>query len=325
MAMVTVMVILSRRTPPPATNIQVIDVTIDQGIRVPVALNSSVVAQANYNVDVLKDRPGYMRAFYMVADGWTDRNIYAIATIAAPGLDPIQLEDVKTAYDYECGNEAISLCRYQGTANSFNFAIPAEYMQPGLQYKVELFEAAPGHQDDPSVADPVFPSGGGSNPIHVDDSYMKMRVVLVPVYHNVGNDCPAAPDMMAEYAETGKTKLDIFGEQLLAHNPADEVEMILHDTMNWSGSLQNGSLLSGLQQLRAQENAPPEYYYYAVADPCNGNPDFGGIAQLGGPTKNAASQRVGWGRLVWLHDGHRRRIRARDRARTRPPARLLQR
>jgi hypothetical protein len=88
---------------------------------------------------------------------------------------------------------------------------------------------------------------------------------------------------------------EFFANRLAAANPVDEVEVIKHEPVGWGGSLQNGSLLSGLQQLRYDEGAPPEYYYYAVARPCGGGPDFSGIAQIGGPYKSEESSRVGWG------------------------------
>jgi hypothetical protein len=135
--------------------------------------------------------------------------------------------------------------------------------------------------------------------VGVEESYMKMRVVIVPFHHALGPDCSEAPDLNEEfgtdYEGNPRTVADYFGERLLAHNPVDEVEMIVHDVVEFGGSLTGSQLLFTLQQMRASEGAPPEYYYYGVARPCDGGPDFSGVAQLGGPFKGESSSRVGWG------------------------------
>ena len=287
--------------PPPSTGIQIVDVTIDQGVRVPLVINGNTLSPAQRNQTVIADRPGFLRAFYLLEPGFVERKIYAVLTLTLDG-ETLELDILQTAFAAaDCEGQQQFACRYGSTIGSFNFRIPPEWVQPGTEYKIETFEAAPGYEDAPTAAIPHFPWDGGVASLGVEDVYMKMRVVLVPVRHTVANDCDPAPDLAemfgTNYEGEDITVAEFFGQRLAASNPSDEVEIIVHDPVNWGGSLSNGSLLSGLSQLRQQDGAPPEQYYYAVATPCTDWPEFSGIAQLGGPSKNASSSRVGWG--VW--------------------------
>jgi hypothetical protein len=287
--------------PPPSTGIQIVDVTVDQGIRIPIVQHGNLLSPAQRNTDILDGRPAVLRAFYLLEEGFVERKIYAVLTLELAG-QTLELASLQTAFAApNCEGQQQFECRYGSTIGSFNFRIPPEWVQPGVEFKIETFEAAPGHEDQPTAAIPHYPWSGGMAELGVQDRYMKMRVVVVPVKHTVAANCPEAPDLSEpfgfDYEGNQLTVAQYFGQRLAAQNPVDEVEIIEHPVVGWGGSLQNGSLLNGLAQLRAQDNAPPEQYYYAVAIPCQGYPSFSGIAMLGGPTKSAASSRVGWG--VW--------------------------
>ena len=285
--------------PPPATGIQIVEVTVDQGIRVPVARNGELVGGAERNQAILKDRASVVRAFYEVDPGYEARSIYAILTV-------VQGDGTETTYDsfvntseMPCDQQWIYDCRYSSPSGSFIWRVLPEEMQPDTQYRIEMFETSPGHEDDVSDKIPRFPTDGSNLIFGIEDQYMKMRVVVVPIYHDVGAECPEAPDMLEEfgvdYRGEPRTIASFFGDRLLAHNPADEVEIIVRDPVNYTGDMTTGAPLGMLQQLRFQDNAPPEYYYYGVGRPCQGQPDFAGIAQLGGPSMSEAGSRVGWG------------------------------
>jgi hypothetical protein len=287
--------------PPPSTGIQIVDITVDQGIRVPLVINGNTLSPAQRNTTILDNRPALLRAFYLLEPGFVERKIYAVLTLTLAG-ETLELASLQTAFAAsQCEGQAQFSCRYGSTVGSFNFRIPPAWVQPGVEYRIETFEAAPGYEDQPTAAIPHFPWDDSKASLGVEDVYMKMRVVLVPVRHTIAGNCEPAPDLAepfgTNYEGQAITVAEFFGQRLAATNPADEVEIIVRDPVDWGGSLTNGSLLSGLAQLRQQDGAPPEQYYYAVATPCGQWPSFSGIAQLGGPTKSASSSRVGWG--VW--------------------------
>jgi hypothetical protein len=285
--------------PPPATGIQIVDVTADQAVRVPIVLDGVLVDGPQRNAPILKDRPIVLRAFYELDPEFEPRDIYATLYVEQTDGTRTEHANYVTAIHKDCGTDSRIDCRYGTLPNSFYWRLPAEEVQPGTTYRIELLETAPGHEDDVSDKIPVFPTDGGSMPIGVEDSYMKMRVVLVPVDHNLNGSCPEPPDLSEDMGPgidgNDRTVADFFAERLAAANPVDEVEIISHDVVSYQGSLTGSQLLGALQNLRFQEDYPPEYFYYAVARPCDSGPDFAGVAQLGGPTPGQASYRVGWG------------------------------
>lgn len=285
--------------PPPATGIQITEVTVDQGVRVPVARNGELVGPMERNQAILKDRAAAIRAFYDVDPGYAARSIYAILTVVQTDGRESTYESFVNTSEMECDQAYTYECRYSSPSGGFLWRVFPEDMQPGTKYRIELLETSPGHEDDVSDKVPMFPVDGGEILIGIEDQYMKMRVVVVPIYHDVGASCADAPDLTEEfgvdYRGEPRTVASYFGERLLAHNPVDEVEIIIHDVVNYSGDMSTGAPLGMLQQLRFQENAPPGYFYYGVGRPCQGSPDFAGIAQLGGPSISEAGSRVGWG------------------------------
>jgi hypothetical protein len=285
--------------PPPATGIQIVDVTADQAVRVAIAQGGVLVEGAQRNAPLLRDRPLVLRAFYELDPEFEPRDIYATLYVEQTDGTVTEHANYVTAIHKDCGTESRIDCRYGTLPNSFYWRLPPEEVQPGTTYRIELLETSPGHENDVSDKVPNFPVDGGSMPIGVEDSYMKMRVVLVPVDHNLNGSCPEPPDLLEDFGPgvdgQDRTVADFFAERLLAANPVDEVEVVPHEVVSYTGSLTGSQLLGALQNLRFDENYPPEYFYYAVARPCDGGPDFAGVAQIGGPTPGQAAYRVGWG------------------------------
>lgn len=287
--------------PPPATGIEIVDVTADQGIRVPVAIGGQLVGGAERNLPLFQGRRTMIRAFYEVDPDFVPRTIYGVLTLEQTDGTTQTYEAFADAGEIEaCKGQPQWDCRYGSFGGSFNFMVDGADVRPGTYYRIELFETKPGYEDVVSEKRPVFPPDGGTMILGVEDSYMKMRVVVVPIYHDRGPDCPDAPDLSEPWngEEGAPSKADFFRDRLAAHNPVDEVTVQVRETVSYGGSAQeSGGILSLLQQLRAQDGADPGTYYYGVIRPCDGGPGFAGVALLGGPSKFEASQRVGWG--VW--------------------------
>jgi len=287
--------------PPPATGIQIVDVTADQGIRIPVAQDGAYVDPSDRNATLLQGRVTAIRAFYTTDPGFVTRTIYGLLWLDHADGTTERYEAFVQASAPDCGGSpSLYECRYGSPDGALLWRVDGADIRPGTTYRIELYEAAPGHEDDPSDAIPLFPTDGTSMPLGVADSYMKMRVVVVPFYHDAGPACLPAPDLNEEFGTdvdgNPRTVAGLFRERLYAYNPVDEVEIIVHDVESFNGNAQEGwGLLEALQDLRFQEGAPPEYYYYGVIRPCQGAPEFSGIAQLGGPSPGQAAQRVGWG------------------------------
>ena len=100
--------------------------------------------------------------------------------------------------------------------------------------------------------------------------------------------------------------------------PAAQVEITVHDPWPWSGSIDgagNGmqTILQALGQLRGQDQADPDVYYYAAFDPtasfgtfCGGGCTTG-LSNIGAPTS------VGIGYGGGPAEGYRDRTRSATR------------
>ncbi len=288
-------------SPPPATGIEIVDVTADQGVRVPVAIGGELVGGTERNLPLLQGRNTAIRAFYELDPGFVPRLIFARLTLdLGDGSEKVYEAFAEAGEIETCKGQPQWDCRYGSFIGSFNFFVDGEDIRPQTRYRINLYETAPGHEDTPSDKTPVFPADGSSMILGVEQSYMKMRVVLVPIDHDLGPNCPEPPDLLEPWnpEESDATKADFLGNHLAAHNPVDEVTVQVHDPVSYTGSAEEaGGILTMLQQLRVQDGADPGMYYYGVVRPCDSGPDFSGVALLGGPSKFEASQRVGWG--VW--------------------------
>jgi hypothetical protein len=111
--------------------------------------------------------------------------------------------------------------------------------------------------------------------------------------------------------------MQMFQDMLYMMNPVDRVDFTLHEPIDWNTPLENfGQLNSFLSDLRFDENAPPEMYYYGLVDVC-----AGGLGDAGGqafgipdePSMELAYQRVSsglsldvdWSAETFVHEvGH---------------------
>ncbi|MGB1275641.1 MAG: hypothetical protein ACPG77_07815, partial [Nannocystaceae bacterium] len=142
---------------------------------------------------------------------------------------------------------------------------------------------------------PMLPVDGGLAPVGIEDSYMVMKVGLIPVKHEIdGRNCADTP-------EVNEDLVNWMRDQLYMQNPVDSIEIEVQDPITYQGSMKSFSpLLSQLSQLRTERDTPPETYLYGLVKPCDGGADGVGGQAFGIPqnvTKGSAYQRVSMGRL----------------------------
>jgi hypothetical protein len=99
----------------------------------------------------------------------------------------------------------------------------------------------------------------------VEDSELVMRVVLVPVQYE-------SPACTATF-DTSPESLAAYEEAMLQHNPAERVELEVHEPyvvndLDLANANDFFALLERIQQLRAQEQPDPNVYYYGIFDNC---------------------------------------------------------
>src|SRR5690606_3443067 len=133
--------------PPPATGLEIVDVTVDQGIRIPVARGGVLVGPEERNGAVLQGRETALRAFYATDPGFAPRTIYGVLTLEHDDGTTAQYEAFVSASEPECeGFATLYECRYGTGQGSLLWRIDGEDVRPGTEYRIELYETAPGHE-----------------------------------------------------------------------------------------------------------------------------------------------------------------------------------
>jgi len=256
-------------------------VEANQGIGVRIGQAQGAVAPEDRSGYLVRHRNTLFRAGWRT-DGTVAREILAVLRVRKPEGGVVEFESVAD----------VSLeSRPNTLEETFYWGVPAEHMVPGVSYDIELFEADAAAAV-PGVARNVFPQSG-SLAVGVESSAMTMSVVIVPFHYDDGAGCITEPDL-------SPTTLALFHDLLYMMNPVQQVSIALHAPVSWPARLEGfGALNAHLSELRAEEDAAPEVFYYGLVDVCsNGLGGAGGqafgIPSLP-PAREQAYQRVSSG------------------------------
>lgn len=288
--------------PVAARGIHVDWVEANQGVGVPIGADGGAVGPAERISRLVKDRITLVRAFWTIEEGWEPREIEARLHINHPDGTIEVLSQIKLVE----GDSFIG-----DLDRVFYWGIEAEKSQPGLTYHVDLWETTPDHDGDPEPDPPPrLPEDGSEAFVGIEDSYLVMKTVVVPVIYDDGQGCSTTPD-------TSDETMQLFQDLIFMQNPVDRLEFTLHEPIEWNSQLDSfGELNAHLSDLRFQEGALPETYYYGLIDVCSG-----GLGGAGGqaygipddPTMENAYQRVSsglslsadWSAETFVHEvGH---------------------
>jgi len=286
----------------PARGLHIDWVEANQGVGVPIGQDGAWVGASERLARLLKNRNTLVRAFWTVDADFVPREIEA----------HLILEHGDGTTERLVQSKLIEGDAFIGDLDRvFYWGIEAEDVQPGLEYAIELFEVDPAYADGAPDAPPYFPDVEGTPVlVGIEDSYQLIKVTVVPFNYDDGASCVTEPD-------TSEETMQLFEDMLFMMNPVDTVEYTLHESVDWNTPLESfGQLNSYLSDLRFDEGAPPEMYYYGLVDVCSG-----GLAGAGGqafgipqdPTMENAYQRVSsglsldadWSAETFVHEvGH---------------------
>ena len=268
--------------PYPARGIRLSEVFANQGVGVPIVRDGAWVDGSGRNAALVAERTTLIRGYWQLDHDLEPRVIMARLTLTRPdGTSEI------ADRTFEVNQDSIPS---QIDTNMY-FVVPGELLPVGVKFQIELLETEYGYEDLPESSQTVYPPQPGF--LGVEDKDLALKVVLVPVRHNQGAQCPEAPEITDE-------ELQYLSDQLFMQNPVQRVEMERRAPIDYTGSLASfGGLLGFLADLRAQDDADPAAYYYGVVIPCDG-----GAEGVGGqaisipyfPTIGNAWTRVSMGR-----------------------------
>ncbi|MCX4241178.1 hypothetical protein [Paraliomyxa miuraensis] len=254
----------------PARAVRISLVETNSGVAVPVGRDGEWVDGSGRNAPIPRLRDTLFRVRVDVDDAaWVPRELEA----------RISLHQLDGTVDVVSGVAMITADSAQAEDaldSTFMLVVPAEMMQPFVQFEVELFEAAPTGWEGLPEPDPAAPRlpADGPNFVGVEDGELVMRVMLVPVQYESAA-CTAtfdtSPEVIAAYEEA-----------MYQQNPVERVELEVHepyvvDDLNLADANDFFTLLNRIQQLRAGDQPDPNVYYYGIFDNCAQCIGFGGL------------------------------------------------
>jgi hypothetical protein len=286
----------------PARGLHIDWVEANQGVGVPIGMDGAWVGPSERLARLLKNRNTLIRAFWTLEPDFVPREIEA----------HLILEHADGTTERIVQSKMIEDDAFIGDLDRvFYWGIEAERVQPGIEYAIELYEVDPSYADGAPEEPPYFPDVEGEPVlIGIEDSYQLIKVTLVPFNYDDGASCVTEPD-------TSEETMQLFQDLIYMMNPIDRLDFTLHEPVDWNTPLENfGQLNSYMSDLRFEEGAPPEMYYYGLVDVCSGGLDGAGGQAFGipqDPIMENAYQRVSsglsldpdWSAETFVHEvGH---------------------
>ncbi len=264
-----------------AAGLTINEISVWQGVKVAVMANGGPVGSRN--APLVAGRDALFRIYVSPAAEWQARELIAVVDVNGQTFE---------------GRATPSGASSDGALDSsFNVAVPGGSIAPGSQYSVTLYET--GSTPGPgSSAGTRYPASG-SEGLQAEDAHGVFHLVLVPI--TVGGFTP----------DVGQSRVDAYVKRLGAILPITGVEISVRAAVSFGGSVSaNGSgwdgALSGVYNLRQQDKAPKNTYYFGLLAPASTAANFcrqGCVAGLSGlPSANDDYQRGSVG-LGYFPDG----------------------
>ena len=179
--------------------------------------------------------------------------------------------------------------------STFNFPIPGDKIKPGFSYRVELLQLEFDTKNPSAAAH--YPGKGyaATNAVSVGEM---LKVVLVPIRYG-GDGSNRLPD-------TSEATVQGYKDWIYGMYPAPKVEVTVREPVDFKqevspfgGGWEN--LLGYVGQVRQQDNAAFDVYYYGIFAPAQSMGQFcgggcvAGLGNLGGPGDAYSRAAIGLG------------------------------
>ncbi|HET6586024.1 MAG TPA: hypothetical protein VFG69_21350, partial [Nannocystaceae bacterium] len=210
----------------PATGIAVDFVEINQGDSVRIGEDGAGVGPTARTAPVIANRLALVRGFYTLADDWQPREIEA----------RLVLQHADGTTETVTDSKPITESSFAGSLDrTFFWGVEAEKMQPGLEFRVELWEAEPGPEGGGTP--PQLPADGSFAAVGIEDSSLLMRAVIVPIEYSDGMGCTTSPDI-------SESTMQLYEDLMFMMNPLDRIEIEIRAPIQWNTPLASFSELN---------------------------------------------------------------------------------
>jgi hypothetical protein len=242
----------------PADGISMSRIVLYQGVERPLMADGS---PASAVAPVVENRAALIRVFYTTDTSFNGGPVTARLSLSSGA--PIEVQTVPSG-----SSSAGSL------SSTINFDVDRTLMDAGTTYRVELLQPG-GSGTNPGA---VYPAQGQAD-LEVESGGM-LKLTVVPIQYN-GDGSGRMPD-------TSATQLQLIEDAFYAVYPITSIQLSLRAAVaypNAVGSDGSGwsAMLNAFADLRANDNAAADEYYFGVFQPASSHSAFcGGQACIGG-------------------------------------------
>src|SRR5690606_8372273 len=222
-----------------AAGLAISEISVWQAVKVAVMANGGAVG--NRNAPLIAGRDALFRIYVSPSAEWQQRELIAVVDINGQTFEG-RATPTGASSDGAMGS-------------SFNVKVPGASIPTGAQYSVTLYETGttPGAGSNAGTRYPA----SGSEALQTEDAHGVFRLVLVPITVN-----GFSPDV-------GQNRVDSYVTRLGSIFPVSGVEISVRAAVSFGSNVTaNGSgwdgALSGIYNLRQQDNAPRNTYYFGL-------------------------------------------------------------
>jgi hypothetical protein len=242
-------------TPPPpiVAGLSISKIAVFQGVEVDVLKGTSWVAQASRNAPLVAGRPALIRVYVTPDSSWST---------STKATAEIRLASGSTKFPIVSDTKAISGASTDDDPTStFNLDVPGTSLPKDATFVVNI--TASGAKMPTGATPGRYPTDGTPKALGLGASGV-LKVVVVPVKYMA--------DGSGRLPDTGASQLDLYKKTMMARYPATDVQVTVRAPWSYSGSLGGGgsgisSLLNSATNLRQQDGAAPDVYYYVAFAP----------------------------------------------------------
>ena len=270
--------------PPLVSGLGIAAVTINQGAEGRLVRGGEVLSSPS--LPVVAGRGALVRALVAPDDDWDPRTV--VATLTLVGLDAAGDDDDSAAPDgsvYTDTKQIESFSDSADLATTFNFELPPDAVQVGVEYAIELREVEHGVEPTGDSDGARMPASG-TVPLHATDWGGVVRIELIPVQY-MADGSGRVPTLDSERVALYRT----WFERLY---PVREVQVIVgnryvSDMEILADGTGFGDHLELMSDIREERGIPWERYVYGLLAPA---PEDGREAWCAGGCTLGLSYRV---------------------------------
>jgi len=245
------------------TGLEIAAVTFNQGTEGRLVRGGAVLAGST--IPVVAGRAGLLRAHVAPNNDWEDREV--VATLQLTGLpEDIGDDDDSAGADLDVYEDRKEITGYSDSADlesTFNFELPPDAVQVGVEYSISLREVEHGLDVPGEDAGARMPAEGTA-PLHASDWGGILRIEIIPVQYMA--------DGSGRVATLDDERVDVYRSYFERLYPVREVQIIVGDVYAsdipiLSDGTGMSHHLSLMADIREERGIPWERYVYGMLSP----------------------------------------------------------